>query len=114
MLSAMREQGWTFEKAWSSAIQRMRVAPDMDDDAAEELLAFKYWLAWAKPMFEWAYRGSPGHPPQLAAVQGCAARHASHGSQETALPAANGDLMAPALDSSRRSNRVAPARAQTV
>lgn len=65
MLAAMRERGWSFDRAWSSAIQRMRVVPDMDESDAAELTAWKFWLNWAKPHFEWAYDGLPGPPPAL-------------------------------------------------
>lgn len=65
MLGAMRERGWTFDRAWSSAIQRMRVSPDMEAEDAAELISWKFWLNWAKPRFEWAYAGVPGPPPML-------------------------------------------------
>jgi hypothetical protein len=68
MLSAMRERGWEFDAAWASAIQRMRVVPDMDPEEAAELIAWKFWLNWAKPRFRWAFDGAEGEPPALPDV----------------------------------------------
>lgn len=65
MLAAMRVGGMDFESAWSSAIQRIRVAPNMDQRQADELALWKEWLRWAKPWYEWAYIGANGRPPLL-------------------------------------------------
>lgn len=65
MLAAMREQGLSFDAAWYSATARMRVQPNMTADDAEELIEFKAWFEWARPLFEWAYTGVADSPPQL-------------------------------------------------
>lgn len=69
MLSAMRDRGWSFDQAWSSAIQRMRVSPDMEHADAQELTDWKFWLNWAKPRFEWAFCGHTGPPPSLPLLE---------------------------------------------
>lgn len=65
MLAAMRNRGWSFDRAWSSAIQRMRIAPDMRDEEIAELVTAKFWINWAKPRYQWAYTGEIGVPPPL-------------------------------------------------
>lgn len=66
MLHEFRMQGWSFERAWSSAIQRFRVQPTMSADEARELTEWKRQLTWARPYYEWAYTRSDDPPPQLS------------------------------------------------
>lgn len=70
MLSAFRQEGVPFERAWSSAVQRMRAQPTMSDEEVEELAAFKAELSWSKEWWRWAYERSPEPPPQLAVSNG--------------------------------------------
>ncbi len=62
MLAAMRERGWSFEEAWCNAIQRFRVQGHMTPDAMEEMIEFKAWFEWSKPIWEWAYSGHAERP----------------------------------------------------
>lgn len=65
-LEGMRDRGVDdFNLAWYGAMQRLRVQPNMSPDDAEELIEFKAWLSWARPLYEWAYTGAPGPAPEL-------------------------------------------------
>lgn len=64
-LTALREQGLPFEKAWASAIQRLRVQPHMSAAQAEELADYKAILSWARPLFRYHYEQAPAPAPQL-------------------------------------------------
>lgn len=63
MLKAMRGLGWSFDQAWSSAIQRMRVTPGMTSDEQADLEEWKAILVWCRPWYEWAFHGARGEPP---------------------------------------------------
>ena len=64
MLVAMRHQGWSFERAWPNAIQRIRVQPYMTETEAADLLQWKQLLDWARPAFAAAFDRRP-KPPLL-------------------------------------------------
>ena len=59
MLCAMRKEGWSFERAWPNAIQRIRVQPYMTTKEAEDLLEWKRLLDWARPCYAAAYERRP-------------------------------------------------------
>lgn len=66
-LMALRQRGWPFDKAWASAIQRLRVQPHMTQEQAEELAEYKEILGWARPVFEYHYNCQETTPaPRIA------------------------------------------------
>lgn len=67
MLDAMRAAGWSFDQAWYSATQRLRVQAWMGPDDIEELMEFKAWFDWSKEYWRWAYEdGEAARAPVLA------------------------------------------------
>lgn len=61
-LAAMRDREWDFDHAWHSALQRLRVQPNMTPDEIEDLIAAKAWLNWARPVWQAAYDGTESPP----------------------------------------------------
>ena len=55
MLSAMRDRGWPFSKAWPNAIQRLRRQPYMSEEDAADLIDWKRILNQHRPIYQAAY-----------------------------------------------------------
>ena len=66
MLREFRSRGWKFEEAWSSAIQRLRIAPGMSDEEIEEFIGWKAALDWSKAYWSFWYAGLEPPAPVYA------------------------------------------------
>ena len=64
-LEGLRESGQSFDAAWYTALQRLRIQPNMTPDEIEELIECKAWLLWSRTLFEWAYERRAEAPPRL-------------------------------------------------
>lgn len=65
ILAGMRERGEPFDRAFASAVQRMRAQPAMSAEDVAELVDWKTWLRWSRPYWRWAYERGEGQPPPL-------------------------------------------------
>lgn len=59
MLIVLRGRGLDFDSAWTSALKRLRVQPNMDPDDVDDLIAAKAWLQWARSEWQAAYEREP-------------------------------------------------------
>ena len=77
-LAALRDRDVAFDAAWYTALQRLRIQPNMTPNEIEELAECKAWLLWARPHFEWAYELDARPLPRLMDGEVFAPAEAAH------------------------------------